>query len=77
MSRKPTSIPNPHAPKEPPRKLDPLLGGRTVRRRDFLNGLLVGASGAFVGGSLLGCEGGGGGGEAPGKGDTPGYRERS
>lgn len=58
MSRKPGFIPNPHAPRPPVRTLDPSLGGRTVRRRDFLNGMLVGASGVLLGGSLAGCEGG-------------------
>jgi protoporphyrinogen oxidase len=58
MSRKPTFIPNPHAPKPPVRALEPSLGGRPVRRRDFLNGMLIGASGALLGGGVAGCEGG-------------------
>lgn len=35
--------------------LSPTLGGRNVRRRDFLNGLLVGASGLVLGGLSEGC----------------------
>lgn len=35
--------------------LAPRLGGRNVRRRDFLNGLLVGASGLAFGGLTEGC----------------------
>lgn len=58
MSRKPSLLPNPHAAPPPVRPLDPTLGGRTVRRRDFLNGMLVGASGLLVGGGVAGCEGG-------------------
>jgi protoporphyrinogen oxidase len=58
MSRKPPLIPNPHAPAPTVRKLEPALGGRTVRRRDFLNGMLIGASGLVAGGGLAGCDGG-------------------
>lgn len=56
MSRKPADIPNPHARPEPPRELEPTLGGRPVRRRDFLNGLLVGATSAWLGAGAAGCK---------------------
>lgn len=56
MSRKPSLVPNPHAPSEPPRELASTLGARTVRRRDFLNGLLVGATSALLGTGAAGCE---------------------
>jgi phytoene dehydrogenase-like protein len=51
-------------PKNPPNKkvrpLDtPSAGGRGIRRRDFLNGLLVGASGVLMAPLLEGCEKGG------------------
>lgn len=59
MSRKPSFLPNPHAAPPPVRPLSPTLGARPVRRRDFLNGLLVGASAAVLGGSLAGCDDGG------------------
>lgn len=59
MTKKPTFIPNPHAPKEPIRPLAADLSGRPVRRRDFLNGMLVGASGLLLGG-MAGCDDGGG-----------------
>ncbi len=59
MSKRPTLLPNPHAAPPPVRPLSHTLGARPVRRRDFLNGLLVGASAAVLGGGLSGCDGGG------------------
>ena len=56
MSRKPSLVPNPHALPEPPKALSPTLAGRPVRRRDFLNGLLVGATGALIGTGAAGCD---------------------
>lgn len=61
-AKKPTAPPPEAAP---PRALSGTLDGRSIRRRDFLNGVLVGASGlAGVASSagLAGCGGGGGGG---------------
>lgn len=57
MSRKPSDIPSPHA-KQPVRVLDAALGQRPIRRRDFLNGLLVGASAVVIGAGAAGCDGG-------------------
>lgn len=56
MSKRSSHLPNPHALPEPPRELLPTLGGRAVRRRDFLNGLLIGASAALLGGGAAGCK---------------------
>jgi protoporphyrinogen oxidase len=55
-STKPSLVPNPHAAPAPVRALLPMLGQRPVRRRDFLNGLLVGASGMLIGAGAAGCE---------------------
>lgn len=53
MARRPQPW-NPHVPSGAPRPLDGTLAGRPVRRRDFLNGILVGASGA-LGAGASGC----------------------
>ncbi|MBK8257960.1 MAG: FAD-dependent oxidoreductase [Polyangiaceae bacterium] len=59
MKKQPSLLPNPHAEKPEIRPLPNSLGFRTVRRRDFLNGLLVGASAAVLGASASGCDDGG------------------
>lgn len=56
MSRKPSDIPNPHAARAPVRVLEP-AAGRAIRRRDFLNGLLIGASASILGAGAAGCDG--------------------
>jgi hypothetical protein len=53
MASRPKSF-NPHAPQEI-RILSSDAGGRTIRRRDFLEGLLIGASTLALGGEIAGC----------------------
>jgi monoamine oxidase len=45
----------PNSKAKPVKTLDSKAGERSIRRRDFLNGLLIGASGILLGGASAGC----------------------